>query len=263
MSGLEIQIFVFAVGAIVGSFLNVCIHRLPRDLSIVKPRSFCPQCKALIPWYHNIPIIAYLLLRGKCSRCKRRIPIRYFAVELTTAISWLLVWNAYGLSPQFATGVLFISLMIVATVTDLETGLIPHRITIFGMIAGLCLSVVNTTAFPQGLWYHKLLASGVGLLGGGAIIWVTGWLGSIVFRKDAMGGGDVMLLAMIGAFLGIEKTLLVFLFAPFLALPYALFCRFVKKHETIPYGPFLAVMAVILFFKGDVLWELLLKLYGI
>lgn len=253
----------FILGAVIGSFLNVCIHRMPRDLSIVLPGSFCPQCKAPILWYHNIPIVSYVLLRGKCVRCKRGILPRYFFIELLSALTWLALWMAYGLSTQFGISVIFVSLMIVVVMTDFETGLIPDQITFTGMIAGLCLSVVNTGAFPEGLWYHKLFASAVGLLGGGAILWITGWLGSIAFKKDAMGGGDVKLLAMIGAFLGIGKTALVFMLSPFLALPYALFYRFVKKEETIPYGPFLAVTAVILFLKGGTVMELLSKIYGV
>lgn len=263
MNDILPRVFFFWLGAIVGSFLNVCIHRMPRDQSIVKPRSFCPQCKAPIPWYHNIPLLSYLLLRGKCARCKRRISVRYFVVEAITALSWLYLWILYGCSAQFAIGAIFISSMIVATVTDLETGLIPDGITLPGMVLGLCLSVVNTGAFPHGLWYHKLLASFAGLAGGGALLWIIGWLGSIVFRKEAMGGGDVKLLAMAGAFLGIEKTVLVFMLAPFIALPYALFCRFIRKKETIPYGPFLAVMAVLFFLKGDTIMDLLTKLYGV
>ena len=260
---IVIWCFIFAVGAMVGSFLNVCIHRMPRDLSIVWPRSFCPHCRAKIPWYRNVPILTFLLQSGKCARCQRRISSRYFLVELLTAVTWLLLWIAYGPSAQFAISIIFISMMIVITVTDLETGLIPDQITIPGMLLGLSLSFVNTGAFPDGLWYHKLLASLIGLLGGGAVIWVTGWLGGLIFRKEAMGGGDVKLLAMTGAFIGFEKTLLVFFLSPFIALPYALFHRFIKKNETIPYGPFLAVIAVLVFLKGDAVINFLMRLYGV
>lgn len=262
MENIFSQIAVFIFGAVTGSFLNVCIHRLPRDLSIVWPGSFCPKCKAPIPWHQNIPLLSYILLGAKCHQCKQPISARYFFVELITALSWLFLWMIYGSSVQFLIGVIFVSIMIAVTLTDLETGLIPHTLTVSGMVAGLCLSVINTSAFPYGLWYHKLLASVIGLLGGGAVLWITGWIGSVIFRKEAMGGGDVMLLAMTGAFMGLEKTLLVFLLAPFFALPYALFYRFVKKNETIPYGPFLAFTAVLLFLKGDLLTDLLSKLYG-
>ena len=254
---------VFVFGAVVGSFLNVCIHRMPRDLSIVMPRSFCPHCKVKIPWYENIPLVSYFLLRGRCFRCRRPISIRYFIVELVTALLAWFFWRQYGLSVKFAASVLFFAMIIVATLTDFETGLIPDAITVPGMIAGLALSVTGNGHFPQDLWYQKFLASGTGLLAGGGILILVGWLGKLVFRKDSMGGGDVKLLAMIGAFVGLPKVGLVFLLAPFPALPFALWQRFVKKEETIPFGPFLALAGALVFAEGDAVLKFLTKLYGV
>ena len=263
MDSMAMSWFVFAVGAIVGSFLNVCIYRLPRDLSVVLPRSFCPQCKASIPWYENIPLVSYLLLRGRCFRCRRPIAFRYFLVELTTAgIAWFL-WQRYGLSAEFVASAIFFAMILVATLTDFETGLIPDQITITGMIAGLALSVTGHGHFAQTLWYQKLLASAAGLLAGGGILLLTGWLGKLVFRKDSMGGGDVKLLAMIGAFVGVTKVSLIFFLAPFPALPFALWQRFMKKEETIPFGPFLALAGAFIFIEGDVALNFLSKLYGV
>jgi leader peptidase (prepilin peptidase) / N-methyltransferase len=255
--------FVFAAGAIIGSFLNVCIYRMPRDLSIVLPRSFCPHCKIMIPWYENIPLVSYLLLRGKCFRCRRPISIRYFLVELTTAVGAWLLWQRYGLSAEFAVSAIFLAMILVATMTDFETGLIPDEITITGMILGLALSVTGHGHFGQTLWYQKFLASLAGLLAGGGILILTGWLGKLVFRKDSMGGGDVKLLAMIGAFVGVTKVGLIFLLAPFPALPFAFWQRFVKKEETIPFGPFLALAAALVFMEGDAVLNFVSKLYGV
>ena len=255
--------FVFAAGAIVGSFLNVCIYRMPRDLSIVLPRSFCPHCKAMIPWYENIPLLSYLLLRGKCFRCRRSISIRYFLVEFVTAVIAWLLWQRYGLSAEFVASAIFFAMIIVATMTDFETGLIPDEITITGMLLGLGLSVIGHGHFTQTYWYQKLLASGAGLLAGGGILLLTGWLGKLVFRKDSMGGGDVKLLAMVGAFVGMTKVGLVFLLAPFPALPFALWQRFVKKEETIPFGPFLAFAGAFIFVEGDAILNFLSRTYGV
>ena len=255
--------FVFIFGAIVGSFLNVCIYRMPRDLSIVLPRSFCPHCKAKIPWYENIPLVSYLLLRGKCFRCRRPISIRYFLVELTTAAIACLLWRRYGLSAEFVASAVFFIMIIVATMTDFETGLIPDQITIPGMLLGLALSVTGHGHFDQGLWYQKLIASTAGLVAGGGVLLLIGWFGKLVFRKDSMGGGDVKLLAMIGAFVGVTKVGLVFLLAPFPALPFAIWQRFVKKEKTIPFGPFLALMGALVFMKGDAVLNFLSKLYGV
>lgn len=255
--------FVFFAGAIVGSFLNVCIHRMPRELSVVLPRSFCPQCKAMIPWYWNIPLLSYLLLRGRCFRCRRSIAFRYFLVELVTALMAWLLWRQYGFSAEFAISAVFFALILVATVTDFETGLIPDEITIGGMVLGLALSVTGHGHFTQAHWYQKLLASLVGLVAGGGILFLVGWLGKLCFRKESMGGGDVKLLAMIGAFVGATKAGLIFFLAPFPALPFALWQRFVKKEETIPFGPFLALTGALMFVQGDAVLTFLHKLYGV
>jgi leader peptidase (prepilin peptidase)/N-methyltransferase len=255
--------FVFFVGAVVGSFLNVCIHRMPRDLSIVLPRSFCPHCKAKIPWYENIPLASYLLLRGKCFRCRKPIAFRYFLVELAAAGIALWLWQRYGLSVEFAASAIFFAMILVATMTDFETGLIPDQITYAGMILGLGLSVAGYGHFTQPFWYQKLLASGAGLLTGGGSLLLIGWLGKLVFRKDSMGGGDVKLLAMIGAFVGVPKVVLIFFLAPFPALPFALWQRFIKKEETIPFGPFLALTGALVFMEGDAVLNFLSRTYGV
>lgn len=258
-----VSFFVFLFGATVGSFLNVCIHRMPREVSIVKPRSSCPHCKALIPWYWNIPLVSFLWLRGKCGRCRRPISVRYFIIELVSGIFWCFLWRQYGFSVEFLTSLVFFSLLIVVIVTDFETGLIPDLITVPGMVAGLIFSVIGHEHFSQGVWYQRLFASALGLLGGGAILWVTGWLGNWFFRKESMGGGDVKLLAMIGAFIGLENVFLVFLLAPFPALPLAVWQRFVKKEETIPFGPFLALAGALLFMHAGSIQSFIAKIYGV
>ncbi len=262
-SDLMASLFVFLFGAVVGSFLNVCIHRMPREISIVTPRSTCPNCKALIPWYWNIPLVSFLWLRGKCGRCKRPISVRYFLIEVVNGIFWWFLWRQYGFSVEFLTSLVFFSMLIVVIVTDFETGLIPDQITIPGMVAGLFFSLVGHEHFLQAVWYQRLLASALGLLGGGAILLVTGWFGKWVFRKDSMGGGDVKLLAMIGAFIGLKNVLLVFFLAPFPALPLALWQRFVKKEETIPFGPFLALAGALLFMYAGPIQNFIARLYGV
>jgi len=260
---LFLNIIIFCLGLAIGSFLNVCIYRMPQDLSIVKPGSFCPACKTPIPWRYNIPLIGFLWLRGKCAHCHQPISWRYFWVELTSELLWLLLWQTQGFSWGFLISVIFLSAMIVVTITDVETGLIPDRVAIPGMVLGLVLSVVNHEGFPQGLWYHKILASAAGLLGGGAFLFVTGWIGNVLFRKESMGGGDVKLLAMMGAFFGFYKAFWVFILAPFIALPFALWQRIVHKEETIPYGPFLVFWGVLLFTQGDWILKLISQWYGV
>lgn len=257
------SLFAFLFGAAIGSFLNVCIHRMPRGISIVKPRSYCPNCKAMVPWYWNIPLVSFLWLRGRCGRCKRTISFRYFLIELVTGILWCFLWRQYGFSVELLTNLVFFSALLVVIVTDFETGLIPDYITLPGMVAGLVFSIIGQSHFPQAAWYQRLLASSLGLLGGGAILLVIGWLGKLVFRKDSMGGGDVKLLAMIGSFIGLTNVGLVFLLAPFPALPLALWQRFVKKEETIPFGPFLALAGSLLFVYAGAIQSFFAQCYGV
>jgi leader peptidase (prepilin peptidase)/N-methyltransferase len=183
-------------------------------------------------------------------------------VELITAgIAWFL-WRQYGLSAEFVASAIFFAMIIVVTMTDFETGLIPDEITIAGMILGLALSVTGHGHFTQALWYQKFLASLAGLVAGGGILLLVGWLGTLIFRKDSMGGGDVKLLAMIGSFVGVTKVGIIFLLAPFPALPLAIWQRFVKKEETIPFGPFLALAGALVFVEGDSILRFFSKLYG-
>jgi leader peptidase (prepilin peptidase)/N-methyltransferase len=151
------DLFAFVVGAAIGSFLNVCIYRLPLDLSINKPRrSFCPSCKQPIPWHHNLPLASWIVLRGRCARCRARIAFRYFAVELLTALLFLAIWQAFPWPIAIAYWV-FISLLIVGTFVDLEHFIIPDQITIGGTIAGICASL----AVPELMSSDSRLAAGI------------------------------------------------------------------------------------------------------
>jgi len=246
------SIYVFCFGLIVGSLLNVLIHRLPRGESVIFPGSQCPECKEKILWFDNIPVWSYLRLNGKCRRCGTRIPLRYTAVELLTGFICLGLYFKYGLSIKLGIGVIFLSLLLAVMVTDIETGLIPDALTLPGMIIGLVL----TGFFPEYLtgeavWWQGIKASAIGLLGGGIILWVTAWLGELIFRKESMGGGDIKLMAMMGAFLGFQKVCLIFFLAPVLALPVALYAKFAKKAETIPFGPYLSIAGGIMYIYGD------------
>ena len=244
-------VFVFLFGICIGSFLNVCIYRMPREESIVAPRSHCPGCKTMIRWFDNIPLLSYLLLSGKCRQCKTRISIRYFLVELFVGMMWVFLWQRYDETPFFVAAVICFTILLAVSITDLETGYIPDKLSLPGALAGLILS----TAFPvlqdETRWYMGLLQSFLGFLAGGGILFATGYLGSIIFKKEAMGGGDIKLLAMIGAFVGWQGAIFVFMFAPVVSIPIALFERFVRKHETIPFGPYIALVGAWFFLYGN------------
>ena len=231
--------------------MNVCIARLPRGESVVRPASHCPHCKAPIAWHDNIPLASFLALGARCRHCREKISWRYFFVELVSGGLWLFFWNRFGFSWPFAAGVLLGSILLAVSMTDFETGFIPDALTLPGIAAGLVLSALDPAMHHEVFWYRGFMQSGVGLAAGGAILLATGWLGNLIFRKESMGGGDVKLLAMIGAFLGAKETVWVFFLSPVVALPFALYMKFFRKAETIPYGPFLALTGAGFFIYGD------------
>ncbi len=239
------------LGAACGSFLNVCIYRFPLGQSVLQPGSHCPHCKTPIRWIDNIPLVSFVLLRARCRQCREKISWRYFLVELASAGMWPLLWHRFGPSPFFAAGIILCSILLAITVTDFETGIIPDAFTFPGMAAGLILSAAFPVLQGRTIWLDGLVQSGLGLAMGGALLLAIGWFGTVIFRKESMGGGDIKLLAMIGSFLGIKMTAFVFLFSPLLSMPLALYMKFFRKAETIPFGPFLALSAFLFFVFGD------------
>ena len=245
------NLFVFILGATVGSFLNVCIHRLPREESIVWPSSRCPLCHKAIRWYDNIPIVSVVLLKGRCRWCQGKISLRYLVIELLTAISFLWIWLHFGLTIQTLVAAVLFSLLLIATVVDLEHQIIPDEVSLGGLGAGIVLSTLIPSLQDETVWFRGFVQSLIGALVGGAVIYATGVIGKLIFRKEAMGGGDVKLLAMLGALLGWKKVLFVYLVAPFFALPVGLFVKFAKRTEIIPFGPFLSLAGWIAFLWAD------------
>ncbi len=248
MNDLIIKIFVFIFGSMVGSFLNVCIYRMAREESVVKPRSHCPNCNSLIHWYDNIPLLSYILLKARCRFCQKPISLRYPIVELLTALIFLGFYNYFGLSVKLFVYLLFTSGLIIATFVDISHRIIPDEISVGGIIVGFILSLI----FPQ-IQNEKLLLwaafhSFLGIVIGGGIIYLTGIIGDFIFKKESMGGGDVKLLAMIGAFFGWKIALLTFFIAPLFGAVVGIVVKIKTKESLIPYGPFLSLAALIVLF---------------
>ena len=228
-----------ALGAIVGSFLNVVIHRVPLHASIVWPSSACPHCKRELAWYENIPIASYLALRARCRTCKAPISIRYPFVEALTSLMFVLAWWAYGPGVLLASRVVFGCALIVLFAIDYEHQLLPHVITFSGVAAGLIFSV-----FTEPGWVDSLLgiAVGAGTLYAVAFGWE--WLR----HQEALGGGDPPMLAMIGAFLGWKMVLVTLMMGSLFGsvLGVALIAaRRASMASKLPFGCFLAVGAAL------------------
>ncbi|MDD5348101.1 MAG: prepilin peptidase, partial [Candidatus Omnitrophica bacterium] len=214
------RIFVFIFGSMVGSFLNVCIYRLPLEESIVLPRSHCPKCKKQIAWYDNVPFVSYILLGGRCRHCKEKISFRYFLVELITALVFLGFYLRFGFSFPYIYYLILVCALIVATFVDFAHRIIPDEISLGGIAVGFLINAGRGAQFaPFRYDWHPALDSLLGIIIGGGIIFSFGYCFDLVYFKllkrpaiqgetESMGGGDVKLLAMIGAFLGWKGALI-------------------------------------------------------
>jgi len=328
-----IAAFFFFFGAIIGSFLNVCIVRMPRDLSVIVPGSHCFSCQKPVAWYDNIPLISWFMLGGKCRHCGARFSFRYVLVELLTACCFLGFYFYFGLSEKLVAYLIMMSCFIVATFVDFEHRIIPDEISVGGMFVGLILSMffvdlhsvaaqellvgriamrllvgtcllvhvieffwsqrefdredgillaiivglaaveagldalLNTGVVAAGsrLGEHLLStdASIIGLLLGGGVIYVMGLLGDLIFRKESMGGGDVKLMALIGAFMGWKLALLTFFVAPFFGAVYGIIEKIRTKDSAIAYGPFIVIGALVCLFYGDAIVAWIMGQYGV
>lgn len=252
-----IYLLIFILGSMIGSFLNVCIYRMPREESIVSPRSRCVACKKPIPWYDNIPFLSYICLLGKCRFCKEKISPRYFVVELLSALAFLVLFRYFGFTAKFWIYSLVTFGLIVVTFVDLEFQIILDRVSIGGLVLGIILSVFILDLHGSLTWKHGFIDSVIGALVGGGIIYLTGVLGQLAFKKEAMGGGDVKLMAMLGAFLGWKLVVLIFFLAPFFGTPAGLYIKFVKKHDIIPYGPYISIAGFVVMIWGNKILSLL------
>ena len=238
------------LGGLIGSFLNVCIFRLPRGKSIVWPGSHCPSCTHPIEFYDNIPLLSYLWLGGRCRACRAPISIRYPLVEATNALGYLTILWYFGPSWTAALYALLFSALVVVTGTDLTHKIIPNVITLPGIVVGLLGAV---TVLPVGV-----INSVLGLTVGGGLLWLLAWLSPYLFGKEGMGGGDIKLLAMIGAFLGWKPALLTIMIGSLTGsiIGISLIAlRIIKRDEYIPFGPSLVLGALLSLFFAEPLLE--------
>lgn len=242
---LIFNIFAFIFGAVVGSFLNVCIYRLPRSESIVFPASHCPKCGNAIPAYLNIPIISYLILGGRCRSCRERISPVYPAVELTNALLTLFLFMKFGLSLTFLFLFIFCSALVVITFVDLEHRIIPDVISLPGIVVGF-----GSSFFLHWLGWQNSLA---GILVGGGSLLLVAFGYQLLTKKEGMGGGDIKLLAMMGAFLGWKAVPFIIFASSLTGSVIGIAIMLVQKKDTklaIPFGPFLAFGAILYVFCG-------------
>lgn len=328
-----VSVFVFALGAVVGSFLNVCIYRIPQKETLWEslkglqsPPSTCPRCRTQIKWYDNVPIFGWLWLRGRCRACRMRISIRYPAIELFNALLWVLIYRleipleTYGTGmleqsclfvsdgPQAIPGlgwlsqtafvhlrflfhIALVEALLVASFIDFDLRIIPDGVTVPGMIAAFAGAVaigrlnlvpvfsqnprlIEELAFlappdlkpffitgpPVPEWIfryphlHGLAVAVAGFVVGGGLVWGVRLLGFVLLRREAMGFGDVTLMAMAGAFLGWQPTVVAFFLAPACALVAVILTALIRRDQYIPYGPYLSLGTLLTILGWNVLW---------
>jgi leader peptidase (prepilin peptidase)/N-methyltransferase len=244
----------FLAGLLIGSFLNVCIYRLPRDLSVARPsRSFCPACEKTIAWYDNIPLLSYALLGGRCRHCHERISIRYPLVELATAVWFAWAVGALGPTPDAFRLCAFGAILIALVVTDFESQILPDEFTIGGAVLGLVLSPfipVRAGIVSVLLYDHseRIASLGEALLGAAVsslVLWLLRWTYEKVRHREGLGLGDVKMVAMVGAFLGLQGVLFTIMAGSILGsvvgLAFILIARKNAATYELPYGSFLGI----------------------
>lgn len=252
---IPLGIVVGILGLAFGSFLNVVIFRLPRRQSLVWPGSACPACGNAIRWYDNVPVAGWLALRGRCRDCRAPISVRYPIVELATAAAFLACYWAIGPQPLLVPRLLLAAALIALFAIDLEHQLLPDRITLPGIVAGLLFSIW----LPPGL-----REAVVGVLLGGGFLWALGEGWSRLRGMEAMGFGDVKMLAMIGAFLGWKLVIVTFVLSSFAGGLFAallLLSRRTTLTSALPFGTFLAAGAFVASLWGERLMHWYLSLY--
>ena len=242
-------ILVFILGLIFGSFANVCIYRMPRNLSIVKPNSHCTTCNNFIKWYDNIPILSYILLKGKCRNCGSKISLRYPFVEFVCGLLFLSMYFLFGFSYMLLPFCLLVFCLLVITAIDFDFQIIPDEISFFLIIFGLLTSSFNF--FLGDTILHRILNSFLGFLAGGGSLLLVAIIGKRIFGKDAMGGGDIKLMAGVGTFIGWDKVLfsifVACLFGSIVGICMILLKKIGRKQE-IPFGPYLSISSFLILF---------------
>lgn len=246
-------IFIGIIGLVFGSFMNVLIMRVPKNISIVKPSSFCPQCMEDIAWKDNIPVISYILLKGRCRHCKKSIPIMYPLTEILTALLFVVIYLKFGLNLMFFKYVIFVFLVLTVSLTDIytssddnfETGMIPTVYISLGILAGLIFGII------EGFFAYYL----AGIAAGYLVLFFPAYFYSKIRHKEGMGEGDFMFFAMIGAFTGLGSIPAVLTFAAFFGIVAGLAVIIVTKDRNypIPFAPMLGVSAIIYVFFEELL----------
>lgn len=230
----------FILGTIMGSFYHVVATRLSNEESIVKPGSHCPRCNHFLKWYENIPIISYLFLGGRCSKCNSKIPLSYLIVEIITGALFAVCYHSFGLTLEFVVGLVFISSLITIIISDIEYMIILDEVLV---VATLLIAVIYMVGLGllESAYY---IYSGIGAF---LVMYSIKIFGDKAFKKESLGGGDIKLMFLFGMVLGLPMAICSIFLATFIAFPISLIVLFSNKENVIPFGPFLSMSAILIF----------------
>ncbi len=252
----------FLLGAVVGSFLNVCVFRIPKHESIIFPASHCQRCQHLVHWRDNIPIVSFALLKGRCRHCHAPISSQYLWVEILCGALFILFYAVFGASVRGGVYLMLSLALLTESLIDWKHQIIPDGITLFGIMIGLAASGLFPELHGQSVWFRGLLSAGLGVLLGGGVLYALGTVSEWIMKKETMGGGDVKLLAMIGATLGWKGVFGTLLVSSFVGSAVGIFLRWRRGQERIPFGPYLAFGAFLYLFFGQRMIEAYVKFLG-
>ena len=241
MDYLEIYIYViiFILGSVMGSFLNVLAVRLSNNESILWPSSHCPNCHHKLKWYELIPIVSYIVQKGRCRKCKVRIPISYLVIELVTGVLYAVSYHSFGFSYEYIISLIFISSLIVIIVSDIEYMIILDEVI---AISSILIILLELIFFGLNFTVEKIVS--------GILAFVTMYMikliGDKLFKRESMGGGDIKLMFLFGIVIGYALSICDIFLATFIAFPVAIFILFSRRDNLIPFGPFLAMGAILI-----------------
>ncbi len=253
-------IFVFLFGISVGSFLNVVIWRLPREESLAMPPSHCPKCGNSLRWYHNIPVLSFTFLGGKCAFCKTRISWRYPIIEMINGLGWMLCLLVLGPSVEFAVGILLFSCLLAIFMIDVDHMIIPDSLNVAILLIGF-----GSAWFRFGSM--GFVRATIGVAGGFLIFLAIGYIGEKIFRREALGGGDVKMLGALGSIIGLMGVLETIFISAFVGVIGGVILIYMnrvdKRERMLPYGPYIAVAALITYLFDAPLMRMYMKILAI
>lgn len=226
-----------------GSFFHVVATRLSNDESIITPSSHCHICNHKLKWYELIPIVSYIIQGGKCRKCKETLPLSYLVIEIVTGVLYAVCYHEYGLSPELVISIIFVSILIIVIVSDIEYMIILDEVLVFGSVITIIFYLILYGV--DGTVYHVLDATLAFI-----VMYALKILGDFIFKKESLGGGDIKLMFLFGLVIGLPLSVVTIFVATFIAFPIALFILFSRRDNMIPFGPFLSMAAILILISG-------------